>query len=127
VSHDEAFLEKISSCICNIELGMIKKYHGTFTDFIKQKEHLRQDYIRQYQTQQKQIEKTEAYIRKNIAGVNSKIARGRRKQLERMERMDAPVLTQKPAIQFQELPLINHTVLEVQDLEVGYKNSLLPK
>lgn len=127
VSHDEAFLEKISSCICNIELGMIKKYHGTFTDFIKQKEHLRQDYIRQYQTQQKQIEKTEAYIRKNIAGVNSKIAKGRRKQLERMERMDAPVLTQKPAIQFQELPLINHTVLEVQDLEVGYKNSLLPK
>lgn len=127
VSHDEAFLEKISSCICNIELGMIKKYHGTFTDFIKQKEHLREDYIRQYQAQKKQIEKTEAYIRKNIAGVNSKIAKGRRKQLERMERMDAPVLTQKTAIQFQELPLINHTVLEVQDLEVGYKGSLLPK
>lgn len=127
VSHDEAFLEKISTCICNIELGMIKKYHGTFTDFIKQKEHLREDYIRQYQAQKKQIEKTEAYIRKNIAGVNSKIAKGRRKQLERMERMDAPVLTQKPAIQFQELPLINHTVLEVQDLEVGYKSSLLPK
>jgi ATPase subunit of ABC transporter with duplicated ATPase domains len=127
VSHDEVFLEKICSCICNIELGMIKKYHGTFTDFIKQKEHLRQDYIRQYQAQQKQIEKTEAYIRKNIAGVNSKIAKGRRKQLERMERMDAPVLTQKPAIQFQELPLIQHTVLDVQNLEVGYNYALLPK
>lgn len=127
VSHDESFLEKISSCICNIELGTIKKYYGTFSDFIKQKEHLRQDYIRQYQAQQKQIEKTEAYIRKNIAGVNSKIAKGRRKQLERMERLEAPVFTQKPAIQFRALPLIQHTVLEVNNLEVGYDCSLLPK
>ncbi|MCH5584347.1 ATP-binding cassette domain-containing protein [Shimazuella sp. AN120528] len=127
VSHDEAFLEKISSCICNIELGTIKKYHGTFSDFIKQKEHLRQDYIRQYQAQQKHIEKTEEYIRKNIAGVNSKMAKGRRKQLERMDRLAAPVFTQKPTIEFQALPLINHTVLEVNDLEVGYDRSLLPK
>ncbi|WP_028776971.1 ABC-F family ATP-binding cassette domain-containing protein [Shimazuella kribbensis] len=127
VSHDDAFLEKISSCICNIELGTVKKYHGTYSDFVRQKEHLQEDYIRQYRTQQRQIEKTEEYIRKNIAGVNSKIAKGRRKQLDRVERMAPPTFTQKPTIHFQELSLQAQTVLTVNGLEVGYDVSLLPK
>ncbi len=56
---------------------MIKKYHGKYSEFLKQKSHLREDYIRRYQAQQKKIEKEETFIRKNKAGVNSKIARGR--------------------------------------------------
>jgi ATPase subunit of ABC transporter with duplicated ATPase domains len=127
VSHDDRFLEKITTCICNIELGMIKKYHGTFSDFIRQKEHLKEDYIRQYRTQQRHIEKTEAYIRKNIAGNNSKIAKGRRKQLDRMERMAAPTTIQKPTFEFREIPLQAQTTLAVHDLEVGYGTPLLPK
>jgi ATPase subunit of ABC transporter with duplicated ATPase domains len=127
VSHDSSFLEKIATCICNIEMGMLKKYHGTFSEFLKQKEHLRNDYIRQYEAQKRQIEKTEEYIRRNIAGVNSKIAKGRRKQLDRVERMDAPVFTQKPKMEFQALSLTQHAVLEVENLEVGYRYALLPK
>ena len=49
VSHDYDFLEKVSSCICDIEFGTIKKYTGKYSDFLKQKEHLREDYIRQYE------------------------------------------------------------------------------
>ena len=45
--------------------------------------------MRQYSAQQKEIKKTEEFIRKNIAGRKSKMARGRRKQLERMEKMEA--------------------------------------
>ncbi|GIP33562.1 ABC-F family ATP-binding cassette domain-containing protein [Paenibacillus sp. J2TS4] len=127
VSHDFAFLEKVSSCICDIEFGTVKKYYGKYSDFLRQKEHLRQDYIRRYNAQQKKIEKTEEYIRKNIAGNNSKIAKGRRKQLERMERIAPPTFTHKPSIQFDELPISSHTVLTVKDLEVGYESALLPK
>ncbi|GIN94399.1 ABC transporter ATP-binding protein [Siminovitchia terrae] len=127
VSHDFDFLEKVSSCICDIEFGTIKKYYGKYSDFLRQKEHLRQDYIRRYNAQQKKIEKTEEYIRKNIAGNNSKIAKGRRKQLERMERIAAPTFTHKPSIQFDEAPITTHTVLTVKDLEVGYVSALLPK
>ncbi|NPC93087.1 ABC-F family ATP-binding cassette domain-containing protein [Bacillus sp. WMMC1349] len=127
VSHDFDFLEKVSSCICDIEYGTIKKYNGKYSDFLRQKEHLQRDYIRRYHVQQKKIEKTEEYIRKNIAGNNSKIAKGRRKQLERIERIAPPTFTQKLYIQFHELPISSHTVLTIQDLEVGYDSVLLPK
>ncbi len=127
VSHDYDFLDKISSCICDIEFGTIRKYYGKYSDFLRQKEHLRQEYVRRYEAQQKQIEKTEEYIRKNIAGVNSKIAQGRRKQLERMERLTPPAFTHQPSIRFHELPLSAQNALTVRDLEVGYRSSLLPK
>ncbi|WP_274365823.1 ABC-F family ATP-binding cassette domain-containing protein [Paenibacillus thermotolerans] len=127
VSHDYEFLEKICSCICDIEFGTIKKYYGKYSDFLKQKEHLRQDYVRRYHAQQKKIEATEQYIRRNIAGVNSKIAQGRRKQLERMERLAPPAFTHQPSLRFRESPLSAHLALEVRDLEVGYRSPLLPK
>jgi len=127
VSHDYDFLEKISTCICDIEFGTIRKYYGKYSDFLRQKEHLRQDYVRRYEAQQKHFEKTEAYIRKNIAGVNSKIAQGRRKQLERMERLTPPTFTHRPSIRFRELPLSAQVALTVRDLEIGYRSSLLPK
>ncbi|MCJ0850078.1 ABC-F family ATP-binding cassette domain-containing protein [Bacillus cereus] len=127
ISHDFDFLEKVTSCICDVEFGTVKKYYGKYSDFVRQKEHLRKDYIRQYYAQQKKIEKTEEYIRRNIAGVNSKIAQGRRKQLQRMERIAPPSFTHKPSIHFQELPISVQTVLEVNNLEVGYDFALLPK
>lgn len=79
VSHDFAFLEQISTCICDIDEQSIRKYSGKYSDFLKQKKHLREDYIRRYTAQQKQIKKTEEYIRKNIAGVNSRNAQRQKK------------------------------------------------
>ena len=84
VSHDYAFLEKIANRICDIDNDSITKYYGTYSEFLRKKTLLREDYVRQYSAQQKEIKKTEEFIRKNIAGRKSKMARGRRKQLERM-------------------------------------------
>lgn len=127
VSHDFDFLERITTAICDIEFGTIKKYHGSYSKFVHQKEHLREDYIRQYTAQQEQIEKTEAYIRKNKAGVNSKMARGRQKQLDRIEVIAPPTFADKPNIKFLELELTNTRVLTVSNLQLGYYYPLLPK
>lgn len=108
-------------------MQLVKKYHGKYSDFLRQKEHLRQDYICRYSAQQKKIKKTEEFIRKNIAGNNSRIAKGRRKQLERMERIAPPTFTHKPSIHFHEVPIPANKVLTVKDLEVGYDSTLLPK
>ncbi len=106
VSHDYSFLQKISTCICDVENGSIRKYHGSYQEFLKQKEHHREEYLRMYQSQQKQIKREEEYIRKNIAGVNSRIAKGRRKRLERMERLQAPAENLiRPAIHFLPRPV----------------------
>lgn len=127
VSHDFDFLERVTTGICDIEFGTIKKYYGKYSEFLKQKAHLREDYIRQYHTQQRKIEKTEEYIRKNKAGVNSKMARGRQKQLDRIERIAPPSFVEKPSIRFKEPEGPTQKALIVKNLEVGYYYPLLPK
>lgn len=87
---------------------------------------LREDYVRQYAAQQKEIKKTEEFIRKNIAGRKAKMARGRQKQLDRMDKMEA--LDQKeiiPYFHFPVLPLTNTEHLLVQHLAVGYHYPVL--
>ena len=77
--------------------------------------------MRQYSAQQKEIKKTEEFIRKNIAGRKSKMARGRQKQLDRMDKLEA--LDQKeikPTFNFLALPLTNTEHLCVSHLAVGY-------
>lgn len=126
VSHDFAFLDKIANRICDIDNETISKYYGTYSEFLKKKTLLREDYIRQYSAQQKEIKKTEEFIRKNIAGRKSKMARGRQKQLDRMEKMEA--LDQKeirPYFQFPEMPLTNTEHLIVKQLSVGYHYPVL--
>lgn len=126
VSHDHIFLEKIANRICDIDNDTIIKYYGTYSEFLKKKTLLRENYVRQYAAQQKEIRKTEEFIRKNIAGRKSKMARGRRKQLERMEKMEA--LEQKeitPCFHFRIVPLANTEQLLVKRLSVGYHYPVL--
>ena len=84
VSHDFDFLDKIANRICDIDNDTITKYYGTYSEFLRKKTLLREDYIRQYSAQQKEIKKTEEFIRKNIAGRKAKIGERAQKQLDRM-------------------------------------------
>lgn len=126
VSHDETFLQRVCNRICDIDEKKLRKYDGTYSEFLKKKTFLREDYIRKYAAQQREIKKTEAFIRKNIAGRNAKMARGRQKQLNRLERMEA--LSQKevkPSFQFSALPFSAREMLVTSQLVVGYQYPLL--
>lgn len=126
VSHDSAFLDKISDHICDIDQYKIKKYEGSYISFQKKKTALYEDYVRQYVTQQREIKKTEAFIRKNIAGRKSKMARGRQKQLDRMDKMQALELRSvRPIFHFKEVPMTNTRHLNVKELSIGYDSPLL--
>lgn len=121
VSHDYAFLERISNCICDVDNGEMRKYAGSFSDYTKQREQAREDYRRRYETQQKEIKKTEEYIRRNIAGVNSKNAKGRRKQLERLERLAPPSQSMAaPVFGFKALSGGEKIHIQAENLAVGY-------
>lgn len=126
VSHDYEFLDKITNRICDIDNRTITKYYGTYTEFLRKKALLREDYMRKYSAQQREIKKTEEFIRKNIAGRKAKMARGRQKQLDRMDKIEA--LDQKeikPVFRFSALPLTNTEHLLVKQLSVGYHYPIL--
>lgn len=126
VSHDRAFLDRICTRICDIDNGRLTKYYGGYTEFLKKRAFLREDHIRQYNAQQKQIRKTEEFIRKNIAGRKSQMARGRQKQLDRMDKLEALEQKEiKPDFCFQCLPLTKCLHLSVKRLSVGYDYPIL--
>lgn len=129
VSHDFNFLDKITTCICDIDHKNIRKYNCGYCKFLKQKERLKEDYVRRYSEQQREIQKLEKYIAKNkVRASTAKMAKGREKQLNKIERMDAPSFkTLKPIIKFKYTEATPNIALSVKNLEVGYKYAILPK
>jgi ATPase subunit of ABC transporter with duplicated ATPase domains len=128
VSHDHAFLDRITNCICDIENCRVKKYNGRYSHFVAQKDQRREAYIRSYTAQKNEIEKIERYIQKNkVRAATAKMARGRQKKLDKIERLAPPTVSGKPQIGFSEIPRSNTRPLTVTELEVGYSFALLPK
>ncbi|WP_341871340.1 ABC-F family ATP-binding cassette domain-containing protein [Salinivibrio costicola] len=84
VSHDEAFLESITTAIFDIDQSKIRKYKGSYQQALEQKAQQSETQHKQYLAQQKKMDKLATYIRKNGAGVNARIAKGRKKQLAKM-------------------------------------------
>ena len=124
VSHDAAFLNRAVTAVCAVEGRRLTKYPGNYAAYQAKKECLEGEHLRQYTAQQREIARTEAYIRKNRAGRNAKMARGRQKRLDRLERLgegrSAP-----PVFEFQPLPAGRTGDLEVVGLSVGYRSPVL--
>ena len=119
VSHDFEFLEKVTTCICDIEFNKIKKYKGKYSDFLKQKEAQREEYIKNYESQQKEIRKLEDYIAKNkVRASTAKMAKSREKKLEKMEVIEKPSFISKPHFSFKSIETTAQVILEVKELEV---------
>lgn len=128
VSHDFDFLERITTCICDIEFCQIKKYKGSYSNFLQQKGAKREEYLKQYESQQKEIKKLEDYIAKNkVRASTAQMAKSREKKLEKMEKLEKPSFTAKPHLEFTSRETTAQVILEVNGLEVGYYYPLLPK
>ncbi|MFL5562340.1 MAG: ABC-F family ATP-binding cassette domain-containing protein [Gemmatimonadaceae bacterium] len=87
VSHDRAFLDAIADHILHFENGTAFPYAGGYESFVTQRTERRLSDQRAYDKQRKVIAAEEDYIRRNIAGQNTKQAKGRRKRLARMPRL----------------------------------------
>ena len=90
VSHDRAFLDRVVDHVLHLEAGTAMAYTGSYSAFVLQREERRLTQQRQFDQQRRTIAKEEDYIRRNIAGQNSRQAKGRRKRLERLPRLSAP-------------------------------------
>ncbi|KRL37981.1 ABC-F family ATP-binding cassette domain-containing protein [Liquorilactobacillus uvarum] len=125
VSHDFDFLERVTNTIIDIAFGKITKYTGSFKSAIKQKEVKKEVQLKAYEKQRQQIEKDEAYIRKNKAGTRSTMAKSRQKRLDKMERIDPPSDALQAHFNFPYEELLSAATLTVDNLSVGYESPLL--
>jgi len=91
VSHDRAFLSAVVDHVLHFEGDTATAYDAGYESFVEQRALRRLTQQRQFDQQQRKIASEQDYIARNIAGQNSKQAKGRRKRLERTPRLSAPV------------------------------------
>jgi ATP-binding cassette subfamily F protein 3 len=91
VSHDRAFLAAVVDHVLHFEGGTATPYAAGYEAFVQQRQERRLSQLRAFDKQQKTIAGEADYIARNIAGQNSKQAKGRRKKLARLPRLSAPV------------------------------------
>ena len=99
VSHDRYFLDGTVQKILEISDGMVEEYAGNYTCYIREREIRQAQRQKAYEEQQTFIEKTEEFIRRNIAGQKTKQAKSRRKMLGKLERIENAVDRRAP-VQF---------------------------
>ncbi|MDO4200113.1 MAG: ABC-F family ATP-binding cassette domain-containing protein [Clostridia bacterium] len=128
ISHDFSFLDKVTNCILDIEFQQVNKYNGNFSKFLEVKGFRRENYIREFQAQQKEIKKQEEFIAKNrVRASTAKQAQARIKKLEKMDKIPPPQSPPKPTFKLVSLPISHQKALKVHSLEIGYDKVLLPK
>jgi ATP-binding cassette subfamily F protein 3 len=91
ISHDRAFLANVVDHVLHFEGDTAFAYTGGYASFVQQREERRLTQQRAFDKQQKFIADQEDYVRRNLAGQNSRQAKGRRKLLARLPRLGAPI------------------------------------
>jgi ATP-binding cassette subfamily F protein 3 len=121
ISHDRYFLDKIATEILELEIGRSRVYEGNYSEFMEKKEQELELLERHYDQQQAYIKNQEEYIRRNIAGQNTKQARGRRTHLAKLERIQKPLRDRrKVKFSFPETQRSGDVALVLERASVGW-------
>jgi ATP-binding cassette subfamily F protein 3 len=90
VSHDRAFIQKTCREIVELENGKLVKYPYPYDKYVVERDARLERARVEYERQKEHVEKTEDFIRRNLAGQRTKQAQSRRKMLEKLERLERP-------------------------------------
>ena len=123
VSHDRYFLDKLTTSICEIERGVLKRYKGNYSTFAVQKQADVARQLKEYEAQQEEIAKLQEFVDKNLVRAStSNMAKSRIKKLEAMEIIEKPVLYEKSAkikFEYDIVPPIDLLTVKNIDISVG--------
>lgn len=127
VSHDRYFLDKVATITLDLNPHSLDRYVGNYSTFMDLKAEKLALEAKNYEKQAKEIAKLEGFVQRNIVRASTtKRAQARRKQLEKMERLDKPSAGQKSAhMTFHAGKVSGNVVLTVTDTAIGYDNHIL--
>ncbi|MFS9263081.1 ABC-F family ATP-binding cassette domain-containing protein [Streptococcus mitis] len=127
VSHDRYFLDKVATITLDLTKHSLDRYVGNYSSFVEQKEQKLATEAKNYEKQQKEIAALEDFVNRNLVRASTtKRAQSRRKQLEKMERLDKPEAGKKSAnMTFQSEKTSGNVVLTVENAAVGYDGEIL--
>ena len=127
VSHDRYFLDKVATITLDLTKHSLDRYVGNYSRFVELKEQKLATEAKNYEKQQKEIAALEDFVNRNLVRASTtKRAQSRRKQLEKMERLDKPEAGKKSAnMTFQSEKTSGNIVLTVENAAIGYDGEVL--
>ena len=127
VSHDRYFLDKVATITLDLTKHSLDRYVGNYSRFVELKEQKLATEVKNYEKQQKEIAALEDFVNRNLVRASTtKRAQSRRKQLEKMERLDKPEAGKKAAnMTFQSEKTSGNVVLTVENAAIGYDGEIL--
>ena len=127
VSHDRYFLDKVATITLDLTKHSLDRYVGNYSRFVELKEQKLATEAKNYEKQQKEIAALEDFVNRNLVRASTtKRAQSRRKQLEKMERLDKPEAGKKSAnMTFQSDKTSGNVVLTVENAAIGYDGEVL--
>ena len=127
VSHDRYFLDKVATITLDLTKHSLDRYVGNYSRFVELKEQKLLTEAKNYEKQQKEIAALEDFVNRNLVRASTtKRAQSRRKQLEKMERLDKPEAGKKSAnMTFQSEKTSGNVVLTVENAAIGYDGEVL--
>lgn len=127
VSHDRYFLDKVATVTLDLTKHSLDRYVGNYSKFMDLKAEKLALEAKNYEKQAKEIAKLEDFVQRNLVRASTtKRAQARRKQLEKMERLDKPSAGQKSAnMTFHADKVSGNVVLTVTDAAIGYDDQIL--
>lgn len=127
VSHDRYFLDHVVSQVYDLDNQTLTHYTGNYSAFTKEKADWLRAEMKHYDQQQKKIAKLEDFVNKNLVRASTtKRAQARRKQLEKMDRMERPTTDDSSIhFSFHSDKDSGNEVLDVENLKVGYNENVL--
>ena len=127
VSHDRYFLDKVATITLDLTKHSLDRYVGNYSRFVDLKEQKLATEAKNYEKQQKEIAALEDFVNRNLVRASTtKRAQSRRKQLEKMERLDKPEAGKKAAnMTFQSEKTSGNVVLTVENAAIGYDGEVL--
>jgi len=120
VSHDRYFLDRVSTRTLEIDHQRGDSYPGNYTKYMQLRAERLERWAKEYEAQQEHIAHTEDFVRRYKAGQRSKEARGRQKQLDRLERIERPPTDDQLKFRLGAKIEPGQITLTTEQLVVGY-------
>ncbi|MBD2067311.1 ABC-F family ATP-binding cassette domain-containing protein [Leptolyngbya sp. FACHB-671] len=127
VSHDREFLDRLCTQIVETERGVSSTYLGNYTAYLQQKEEAQLAQLSAFERQQKELEKQQTFVdRFRASATRSTQAKSREKQLEKIERIEAPTGSVRTLhFRFPPAPRSGREVVIIKDLVHTYDEKIL--
>jgi ATP-binding cassette subfamily F protein 3 len=125
VSHDRYFLDQAANNIWEMTPAL-EIYRGNYSAYLLQREERYERLLKEFEAQQEFISKEEDYIRRNMAGQNTRQAQGRLKRLERLleeARLAPPRQSRRIHFNLGSIERSGDLVLRTYGLKIGYHDN----